>query len=291
MKRSTLILAMSLLLASCGSGGDFDPWSDLIGRSWSALAGESSDFQCTGIKVTSDIYITGFRTLATQTSGGGSYRVLLWVNDSPTQTLGDFDCNDFDLGADVIYASALGTEEIRFPAGVAAHVKAGQNLILNVQLVTTAALSGSTRIQVLTGPPVDTQHEVDMTLSGTTNIVGIPSDGMPHQVTGGCVAGSDWNIFAFFPLMHGAGTHQELRLNGVTVFDSEFSPAQQHFHVPPSPIAIHQGDQILQTCTYVNNSGQTLPWGGDFTHGELCYNGLYRYPKPANANFFDCTSH
>src|SRR5262249_55085311 len=134
MKRSTLFLALSLLLASCGSGGggDNDAWSDLIGRSWSASAAVSDLFECTELKVTSDIYITGFRTQATQTSIGGSYRVLLTVMDSPGPTLGDFDCDAGNLGINLIYASALDTSEIKFPQGVAVHVKGGQYLLLNV---------------------------------------------------------------------------------------------------------------------------------------------------------------
>lgn len=289
MKRSTLILALSILLASCGSGGggDNDPWSDLIGRSWSAPAPVSDVFECTELKVVSDMYITGFRTQATQTSTGGSYRVLLTVMDSPGPTLGDFDCDTGDLGINLLYASALGPSEIQFPQGIAVHVKAGQYLLLNVQLVTSAAMSGSTRVQVLTGPPVDAQHEADMTFVGTTNLMIAPGS---HQFTGGCAVPEDWNVFAFFPLMHGAGTHQTLRLNGNSVLDSDFSPAQQPFYVPASPLAIHQGDQLLQTCSYVNNSGATLFFGDSFKDEELCYNALYRYPKPAAATLFDCVS-
>ena len=291
MKRSSLLFLLPLLVVSCGGGGDNDvsAWTDLIGRSWSTAAAVSDSYECTGLKVAQDMYITGFRTQAASTSAGGTYRVMLGVDDNPTPTLGDFDCDAGVLSVNLIYASGLETDELRFPAGVAVHVKAGQNLLLNVHLVTPAASSGSTRIQVLTGAPVDAQHEVDMTFAGTTNI-SIVSDGKPHQTTGGCAAQSDTNIFAMLPLMHGAGTHQAMYLNGVPVLDSDYSPSRQPFHVPASPIAIHQGDQILLTCGYVNNTGGTLIFG-ESPARETCYNGLYRTPVPASATLYDCVSH
>jgi hypothetical protein len=50
----------------------------------------------------------------------------------------------------------------------------------------------------------------------------------------------------------------------------------------------HSGDKLWTTCTYQNNTGNTMTFG-ESSLNEMCFTGIYRYPA-TGGNLFSCTT-
>jgi hypothetical protein len=62
---------------------------------------------------------------------------------------------------------------------------------------------------------------------------------------------------------------------------------QRNYELAPT-LAVHAGDSIRTDCTYTNTSSTDTLTFGDSSTKEMCFTGLYRYPKQA-ISLFDCT--
>ncbi|MBS1118012.1 MAG: hypothetical protein H6Q90_240 [Deltaproteobacteria bacterium] len=272
--------------ASVGVDGPAAGFSDLIGRDWDVPAGSADTYKCTRIKVTEDMYISGFHAIAPV----GTHHTVVTIGSQATP-LGDFDCSVGTIDFQMLFASGVGTDDLMFPDGVAMKIKAGQFINLNLHLfnATDAAITGHSGIQVKRVAQADVVHEADMTFAGTMNI-DIPSDGQPHDSTGGCkVPAGGWHVFNLWPHMHQHATHQkfEVTLAGGTkmaLIDDAYSFAEQT-NYPMVDTFFPAGTDMLTTCTYVNTTGVTLRFG-DSSNQEMCFTGMYKYP--AGGNPFQC---
>jgi hypothetical protein len=260
-------------------------WTMLISRQWTLAAGQQT-YKCTRMQVATDMWINGFRSL--QPIGTHHEVVTIDTNDTP---VGDYDCNagSGTLAGEMLYAAGVNTDDLVFPTGVAVHLAAGTWINLNLHLfdVSDNTESGMSGVLVKTIDPASVVNEADMTFSGTFNI-SIPADGQPHQAMGGCAPPVDWHVFALWPHMHQLGTHQTLTVThgGVvtTELDQPYMFTEQR-NYPMAETIFHAGDQILTTCTYVNNTGMLVSFG-DSSTAEMCFTGLYKYP--AGGNTFSC---
>lgn len=149
---AALSFAIGVATSGCNSGHDSGgptapppppppTWTQLIGRSWTANAGDNRVFLCTELRVPSDLYITAFRT----TSADGEYRLRLTVADTTFNPVGDFPCSAANVDPRALYASGIGTGDMVFPAGVGVHVRAGQYLLLNMSLYNPMAAPRAVR--------------------------------------------------------------------------------------------------------------------------------------------------
>ena len=125
--------------------------------------------------------------------------------------------------------------------------------------------------------------------AGTTNISIAP--GQTATVGGGCTFQKDATLFTYWPHMHQHATHQKVTLTqggvATAIHDADFSFSEQK-NYPLSPmLQIHAGDSLRTDCTYTNNDTTTLTFG-DSSTAEMCFTGLYRYPKQA-ISLFECT--
>jgi hypothetical protein len=284
-----------------GAGGDGGGWQTLISRSWSVSAGEQT-YECDRIQVPNDMYINAFSPM----SPIGTHHQVLTIDASDTET-GDYDCNaeSGTLSGEMLFASGIGTPAMTFPAGVAVHLTAGEWINLNIHLFDEQdnALNGVTGVQVKTVPAAEVQNVADMTFSGTFTI-DVPSDGQPHTASGGCSAPADWTVFSLWPHEHELGTNQEFQVNGSTILNQPFSFTSQTAY-PMNQMQIHQGDQILTTCTYMLaaatcSASQACTVGtcgsdsmchvtfGQSTTEEMCFTGIYKYP--AGSSTFSCVA-
>jgi len=260
-------------------------WTMLIGRSWS-LTPSQQTYKCTRVQVATDMWINAFRSLQPI----GTHHEVLTIDTNDTHT-GDYDCTagSGTLNGQMLYAAGINTDDLAFPDGVAVHLAAGTWINLNLHLfdVSDNTESGMSGVLVKTIDQTAVVHEADMTFSGTFNI-SIPSDGQPHTASGGCTAPVDWHVFALWPHMHQLGTHQTLTVTHAgtttTELDTPYMFSEQR-NYPMAETIYHAGDQILTTCTYVNNTGQTVTFG-DSSTAEMCFTGLYKYP--AGSNTFSC---
>jgi hypothetical protein len=265
---------------------DADPgWTELIGRSWTLGPGREG-YRCTRIQVPADMWISGFRTLAPV----GTYRDVLTISTT-SSPLGDYDCAPGNIDQQLLYASGVATDDLRFPDGVAIHLTAGMYLNLNLYLVNPTAdqLSDTSAVLVRTVDATQVAHEADMMFAGTFNI-NVPSDGQPHIAQGGCTAPADWHVLALWPRMHQTAVHQSLVVTHAstptTVLDAPYDfDVQKNY--PMQDTMVHAGDAVSVTCTYVNTTGIVMTYG-DLATAETCFTGIYKYP--AGGQLYDCTS-
>src|SRR5207237_1048720 len=117
----------------------------------------------------------------------------------------------------------------------------------------------------------------------------------PNKVTtvtnGGCIASSNYTLFAVWPHMHQLATHQKVERirggNSLVIHDKAFAFAEQQYYPQTPEIQVQSGDRINVECTYNNTTSSGVLFG-DSSTAEMCFSGLYRYPA-ANAGKFQCT--
>jgi hypothetical protein len=295
-----------LAIPGCGGGGNNgdddgdddsstpdadipEGFSELIGRNWTIPPGEV--YRCVGIRVDRDYWISEFHT----PNPTGEHHAVVTVADDPggfggTQ-LGEYNCGVNTLGLEMMFASGVGTDNLALPEGTAIKVEAGQFVHLNLHLfnTTNGDIEARSQIMVKEVAPVTPDKEVEMVFAGTFDI-----DVQPQQsgtASGGCTFQQASTIFAYWPHMHQAANHQKVTLtqggNTRTIHDEEFDFNDQ-INYPLDPmIQISPGDSINVECTYYNESTTDPIEFGDSSNEEMCFTGLYRYPKQA-FTLFDC---
>lgn len=250
------------------------PFVPLLGRSTS-IPGSSEGYFCTAISVTTPLDITAFHAEAT-----GNI-IEATVTTGLNATPGDSACTSGSIGGQLLYAFSAGTSELAFPSGSAMHVPAG-SLILNLHVDnvsdSTAADTAAVSIRTMASTPIDL---VQAFYIGTRSI-NIPSDGVTHTATGGCVYfPTTLDVFAVTPMMYTTGTHSSLTAQQgattTTVFDGPFDFANQVTHALTPEITIHGGDKVLNVCSYVNTTGSTRAFNDYAGNGEHCYAATYAH--------------
>src|SRR5690349_2209678 len=140
-----------------------DGWTPLIGRSWTLDPGATNTYRCTRIKVTNDVWVSGFRAAAPR----GTHHEVLTISTT-SSALGDYDCFAGSLDTQMLYAAGVGTDDLVFPPGVAIHIPAGTYLNLNLHLFNASdnPIANSSGVLMKVVAPGDVQHEADMMFSG-----------------------------------------------------------------------------------------------------------------------------
>jgi hypothetical protein len=266
-----------------------DGYTRLIGRTWTVPAGAFDVYRCVRVTVTEDTYITN---IIAQAPPGTHHTVLSIAGANGTAGPdGEQNCGVGTLGMEMLYASGVGTSPLDFPGGVGIKISAGQQIHLNLHLFNAGdeALSGESAILVKAQPTPPPQL-AEMVFAGKF-LFAIPSNNQPYNVVGGCTVPTAYSLFAVWPHMHQLARHQKVELvrgtSATVLHDLPFDFAEQTYNVKSPLVEVEQGDQIRVTCTYVNNTGQTVRFG-DSSNEEMCFAGLYRYPA-LNEGMFGCT--
>jgi hypothetical protein len=283
------ILAVALL--GCGSDGmntgDVDgggggadaatnpgEWKTLIARDWT-LAPGTEQYRCSIITVTEDTYITGFRAI----DPIGTHHTVVTVQDSGTN--GDFNCDPGTLADEMIFASGVGTDNLEFPEGVAFKVEAGRKILLNLHLYNLgdAAINGNSGTEIKTIPAAEVQQEAEVTFAGTF-VISLPPN-TESSATGRCNFTQDATVMTIWPHMHQLGTHMkvvhEAAAGDVVLHDKAYSFDEQvNYNITPT--MVKAGESVRAECTWNNTTGSTVIFG-DSSDKEMCFAGLYRYPR------------
>lgn len=286
-------------LASCAndvaqSGGDQPDgmeevdappgYEPLIAAQWNLPAGANL-YKCVRVTIPHDMYITNVQT---QADTGTHHAVLALADERTGGPDGVRDCDAGTIGKIMIYASSVGTSPFDFPDGVGIKVAAGQQLHMNLHLLNTGdePTTGSTTI-LAKAQPTPPPTLAELVLAGPIELT-IPSDGLPHSVSGECTATSPYTLFALWPHMHTFATHQKVEVLGSagpnTLINHEFRFEEQKYF-PLAPMReVATGERVRVTCTYVNNSGGVVTYG-DGTSSEMCFSGLYRFPAVSSFQY------
>ena len=256
----------------------------LLSRSWSLAAGATDIYRCTRIALAQDTTVTAFHAVAPF----GTHHSVLTISTDQSAPLGDYDCNAGSLDSEMLFASGVGTDDLVFPADTGIIIPAGTLINLNLHLfnATDSAISGTSGVMIKTATSV-TNH-VDMTFGGSVQI-SIPNNDQSTDVVGTCTLTRDYNVFALWPHMHQIATHQKVQwVHGGTtdtVLDDDYSFLSQKNYPLDAPLVMHAGDQIITTCSYLNNEDHTVMFGESSTD-EMCFTGIYRYPS--GGSLFEC---
>jgi hypothetical protein len=260
--------------STTGSGGSAGGavWTPIITAEWQLdpLSENTSDVHSEAL--TRDIFVGGIRPIAPL----GTHHTVLALNG-------------LDAGQ-IIYASGVGTNAIMFPPGVGLRLSAGETLILQLHLFNTSTdiLTGTSGIEVVEIAPEDIVDEANLFLPGPLDFSIPPNQSYTHSGT--CTINAAQNLFAIFPHMHQLGTHFTATLtvggNTQTLHDGDYAFGDQAF-IPFDPIAVQPGDSVTTTCTWNNNTTQTVGWGESSTT-EMCFAILYRYPAQPSSGFGFC---
>jgi hypothetical protein len=268
--------------SSSGTGGAPSGWHTLITGDWKLLPG-TEEYLCVQKTLDQDYWIGGFESI----NPPGTHHTLFSVGQSDGQD-GIFPCSSLDNKDAVLFGSGVGTNPLVFPDGVAVHLKAGQQIMLNLHLFNASAsdLGGQSGTRGKLIDPASVKFEADSILAGTINLY-LP----PNQQTktlGTCTLGSTSTLFAIQPHMHQLGSHMKVTAqtaNGdVVLHDAPYNFSDQAIY-PIAPFSISAGDTLRVECTHINPTSAPVNWG-ESSNAEMCHAGVYRYP--GSSEFFFC---
>lgn len=269
MMRGRALMLMIQLSMGCGTGGSeaemlYNKWEPLLTKPWMLPPGGENPHDGALIDIDSDIYVGGFRPI----SPPGTHHTLVG-RGAAFNALTD----------DIIYASGVETNELKFPEGIGLKLPAGS--LVGVQLHTfnpsDQPLTGISGVEIFRIAPEDVVDDADLVLAGPEQFEIPPGD---TTVTAHCTIASRQTVFALFPHMHNLGTHFKttLTIGGVdrVIHDGPYSFEHQPFLVL-EPIVLEPGDTITTECTWTNPGTETVLYGESSTT-EMCFSIMYRYP-------------
>ena len=145
------------------------------------------------------------------------------------------------------------------PDGIAVHLAAGQQLLLNLHLFNAGdeTLTGTSGIAIEASPPVDPAHAAGVVLAGKTIGLTVATGVTTQDAT--CTTPAGQTLFAISPHMHLLGTHLKAEYNGVTLYDDDYAFDEQQFRMVTPTVTTANGKYHV-TCTYTNYSGATGPF-------------------------------
>ena len=284
MHKLAMLFALSAF--ACGNdhaiepdaAGPTDGFRTLISGPWT-LSPSSEKYVCVRLTVTEDTYIKTIRPVAPV----GTHHTVLMLG-APDAPDGTVDCTSA-LARPAIYASGVGTLPLEMPAGVAVHVRPGQQLLLNLHLFNASdvQLDGLSGVEILEVDAASVQHEAGVVLVGKA--IGLQVPPGDSTQTGKCTTPAGATVFAVMPHMHLMGRHMKVSYaetggaNARVVFDEDYSFDEQRFHLIDPQLVTAAGAKVTVDCTYFNPTGTTNTFG-ESTEQEMCFALSFVYPPP-----------
>lgn len=250
---------------------------ELIGGEWS-LAGSSEGYVCVRLTVTETMFIREFRPVAPL----GTHHTVLTYSNTATRPDGITGCAAFTNAANMIFGSGVGTTTLSLPEGVAIRLEPGNQLLLNLHLFNTdtSTLEGYSAIDVVLMEEADVVHEAEVILAGE-EFFSIPARANDHEINGRCTMRGDTNVFAVMPHMHQYGTYMHVTADRggevMTLHEDLYSFDDQRYTTFDA-LPMANGDRINVLCRYDNPTSDDVGFG-DSSLQEMCYAGVYRYPR------------
>lgn len=234
-------------------------------------------YWCERITTTEDLYITRI----TPVDGSGTHHQVFALDPTP-EADGASNCGPIDTDWITLFASGINSPSLALPPGVALHVPAGEQVVLDLHLfnATDYDIEDSASLDVVLVDAAEVQAEAEVVLAGPIEF-SIPAGATGYTVSGGCTMSGPTSFFAVFPHMHQLGRH--ITVTAMTdgaptvVYDDDYQFSDQDFATFP-PLPLGSGDRILVDCRYDNPTGQTVGFG-DSSTDEMCFAISYRYPR------------
>ncbi len=275
--------------AADDAGAAAASWVQLIEADWTLPAGDEG-YTCARATVPEEMFVHAFRPIAPL----GTHHTVFSLEDAAGSDAPDevFPCSAAVNGPQMLFGSGVGTDALEFPEGVAVKLEKGSKVLLNLHLfnVSKKPLSGTSGVEIVRMDPAAVEHEAEIILAG--KISGLTVEPGASTQTGSCAMSHDVTVFAVFPHMHQMGVYLKATAEPATgaarvLTDGPYSfDAQQYYPIEPA-LELAAGDQVKVECQYQNPGADTVRFG-DSSLAEMCFAGLYRYPKGSSG--FLCSS-
>jgi hypothetical protein len=264
-------------------------WLTLIEADWT-LEPATEGYTCARATIPEDMYVSAFRPIAPV----GTHHTLVTLGADRSGETEDttFPCSAAVNAPTMLFGSGVGTEAVEFPEGVAIKLPKGEKILLNLHLfnVDTAPITGRSGLQVQRVLPEDFVHEAEIVLAGKIGGLSV----VPGESTqlGSCPMSHDVTLFAAFPHMHQMGKHLKAVAKPAVgdarvLVDAPYSFDDQLYYPVNPTLELKTGDVVEVECTYDNPTSETIGFG-DSSLKEMCFAGLFRYPKVTDSTGFVC---
>jgi hypothetical protein len=230
-----------------------------------------------------DVDVVGISSELTE----GGHHLVFYKSNATEETATPVACNSFRgffNGTVPLYIAQKPRSELKFPAGVAYTLPAGQMMRIELHFLNTTqkplGVTGSVRLQEASGGTVI--DHANLLFYGSLNIR------VPPLAT--ATVGPKFHSFAAeAPHIFGLTGHQHHRGTGVTIelASSATAPgtplyANTDWADPPltvfdPPLATTPGQGLRYSCSYYNPTNQTVSFGEGFNQ-EMCFLWAYYYP-------------
>jgi hypothetical protein len=268
-----VVLPMQTELPFLAEAGD--GWQRLIEADWQ-LSARSEGYRCAYKTMPQDVYIVAFSPLTPL----GTHHTTLEVAPGISPDGVAWCSAPSSGGVRRLQGSAVGTEPVDLPAGVAMKVAKGEQLVMNLHLFNggDTVLTGTSGMWIKTVPAETAGEMAEVVLAGPFSLE-IP-EGRSTQ-SGRCTFAEPGTIYSLGPHMHQLGVHMRVTAHSAVggervLHDAPFDFTHQLVH-PIEQVQLSAGDWLTIECTYDNTTGASVFWG-DSSLSEMCFVNLGRYP-------------
>ncbi|MDD9947040.1 MAG: hypothetical protein OXU20_38715, partial [Myxococcales bacterium] len=255
-------------------------WHRFMEADW-ALAPTSEGYRCMKLTLPHDVYIVAFSHI----SPPGTHHASFGITDR-SEPDGVYACAPGVGGTRSLQGSGAGGGAFELPASVAMHLRAGEQVTMNLHLfnATDEILTGRSGLRIKTVPRDMVRHEASSLVAGAAPLMVPPGRSLQR---GGCTFDQDATLFSVGPHMHQLGVYMRIQAKTAdglqTLHEGPFDFYHQ-VHYPIAPLSLQAGDRIEVECTYENPTDRTVMLG-DGSLDEMCFVFLGMYPAVTHKGF------
>jgi hypothetical protein len=266
--------------ADAPTGPVVHEWAPIITAAWTLQPGQEK-YVCASKTLTEDVYVGGYRPIDPL----GTHHTVLTYGDPTSADNPGSDCSPGVENPFWIYASGVGTNELKLPAGVGVKIPKGQQVQVNLHLFNTSdhVITGTSGVEVFAMAQSEVTDIAEMFLPGPVpfQIPAATPQAPTQTISGDCTLHATQHLVALFPHMHQLGVHLKTEIvhadNSVdTLHDDDYSFDAQRFDLLNNVVA-NAGDKIRTTCTWKNTTGAPVSFGNS-SLTEMCFSILIRWP-------------
>jgi hypothetical protein len=237
---------------------------------------------------TEDQYLIGYQVNPGEASE--VHHVLLYETDlAEAQAL---DAEDEESGylcfggtntssSNMIGGWAPGTPVTEFPTDTGIKVKAGTAVVMQIHY------------NLANGDPLPDQTSINLQYAHAPVLYPASFEGIFHDdfvippyafdysSSKTITVDSDITVWGAFPHMHQLGkkidvtlTHADTNDCLISIPEWDFHWQQLYLYDAPTGVPVYSGDKVKLTCTWSNDTGQTVTWG-EGTSDEMCLSYFY----------------
>lgn len=264
-------LALLPLMCACGT----EPARDLIVQTTISVAPATERYECYRVTVREDVFVS---RISAGPSPSVHHQILGLVNDDKPD--GQYECGSISEVQSWLYTAAHKPDVLELPPGVAYHLPAGRQLMLNMHLLnaTDDPIEAPIAFELTGIAEAEVEQQAQLIEAGTVQI-NIP----PHAAAtalGKCTLDKDVSVFAVLPHMHFMGTSFKASIGETVIYAGDYNGEAQPF-TSLAPVTMPAGTPLDVECNYFNTTGQAIKFGSS-GKDEMCFAATYYFPAIEN---------